>query len=492
MNAGYIYLSKAQRLNAVQRLTALWAFTESGLGGIMHALQIPFTGLLVGGMAVIMISLIADISGNNYKQVLKSALIVLIVKAMVSPYTPFPAYIAVAFQAALGYGLFSLLKVNFLSIVLLSTIAMLESAIQKSLILTLFFGESLWKAMDSMMAFLANQFGSNMSHGSYWIVGIYLLIYLAGGFFIAWLAFCTIKSFKTKNSNFILNAATETNIDFVKAMVSPYTPFPAYLAVSFQAALGYGLFSLLKMNFLSIVLLSTIAMLESAIQKSLMLTLFFGESLWKAMDSMMAFLANQFGSNISHGSYWIVGIYLLIYLAGGFFIAWLAFCTIKSFKTKNSNFILHAAAETNIDFVKAKKSSGKNNFKKLWILILFMIVLSVLLFVFANDNKQGWLAVTKTITWTLSAILFWFMLIGPLFTKTIQKLLQKKESRYRDEVLKALSFLPVISMLTALAWQQSKLQRGFGRWHFFFAALIHATLTYSEPSSTEISTNKPL
>ena len=356
MNASYIYLSKAQRLNAVQRLTALWAFTESGLGGIMHALQIPFTGLLVGGMAVIMISLIADISGNNYKQVLKSALIVLIVKAMVSPYTPFPAYIAVAFQAALGYGLFSLLKVNFLSIVLLSTIAMLESAIQKSLILTLFFGESLWKAMDSMMAFLANQFGSNMSHGSYWIVGIYLLIYLAGGFFIAWLAFRTIKSFKTKNSNFILNAATETNIDFVKA----------------------------------------------------------------------------------------------------------------------------------------KKSSGKNNFKKLWILILFMIVLSVLLFVFANDNKQGWLAVAKTITWTLSAILFWFMLIGPLFTKTIQKLLQKKESRYRDEVLKALSFLPVISMLTALAWQQSKLQRGFGRWHFFFAALIHATLTYSEPSSTEISTNKPL
>ena len=59
-----IYL-KTQRLNAIQRLTALWAFTESGLGGIMHALQIPFTGLLVGGMAVIMISLIADTVVNT-------------------------------------------------------------------------------------------------------------------------------------------------------------------------------------------------------------------------------------------------------------------------------------------------------------------------------------------------------------------------------------------------------------------------------------------
>jgi branched-subunit amino acid ABC-type transport system permease component len=118
--------------------------------------------------------------------------------------------------------------------------------------------------------------------------------------------------------------------------------------------------------------------------------------------------------------------------------------------------------------------------------------LSVALFVFADDNKQGWLAVAKTISWTLSAILIWFMLIGPLFTKAIQRLLQKKESRYSDEVLKTLSFLPVLKQLTALAWQQSKIHRGFRRWYFFFAYLIHTTLTYSESASTEISFNDPV
>jgi hypothetical protein len=354
MIAGNTYLTKEQRANAVQRLTALWAFTESGLGGIMHALQIPFTGLLVGGMAVIMISLIADISEHNYKQVLKSALIVLIVKAMVSPHTPFPAYIAVAFQALLGYGLFSLLRVNFLSIVLLSTIAMIESAIQKLLILTLFFGQSLWKAMDEMIAILAKQFGSSVTNGSYWIVGIYLLIYLVGGFFIAWLAYRTIKSFDAEHPALVLETSSEIN---------------------------------------------------------------------------------------------------------------------------NSN-------------ITPKSSSGKNSYKKLWILIGVMITLSVALFVFADNNKQGWLAVAKTISRTLSAILLWYMLIGPLFTKAIQKLLHKKESRYSDEVLKTLSFLPVLRKLTTLAWQQSKLQQGFSRWYFFFAALIHATLTYSEPVITDI--NKPI
>ncbi len=345
MNIGYSNLSREQQQNAIQRLTALWAFTESGLGGIMHALQIPFTGLLVGGMAIIMISLIAAMSEHKFKMVLKSALIVLIVKAMVSPHTPFPAYIAVSFQAALGYALFSLLNVNFISILLLSTISMLESAIQKILILTLFFGQSIFKAMDSMIAFLAGQFGNMVSNGSYWIIGLYLLIYLTAGFFIAWLGYRTLKNFN-----------------------------PA--------------------------------------------------------DTIHA---------------------------------------------------LHTNSNISADPVQEKRYGSPKNYKKLWVLIVCMTGLSGVLFVFAADSKQSWLAAAKSISWTLSAILLWYMLIGPLFTKAIQKILQKKQSRYSDEVLKTLSFLPVLRQLTTRAWQQSKAYKGFGRWHFFLTALIHATLTYSEP-----------
>jgi len=224
-------------------------------------------------------------------------------------------------------------------------------------------------------------------------------------------------------------------------------------------------------------------MLESAIQKILVLTLFFGESIWKAMDSMIALLANQFGSIVAKGSYWIVGIYLLLYLAGGLFIALLAYRIIKSFKTENPDFILQVHADTAINKAGLKKSGQKNNFKKLWVLIGLMIGVSATLFVFADDNKTGWLAVAKSISWTLSAILIWFMLIGPLFTKAIQKVLQKKESRYSDEVLKTLSFLPVLRRITALAWQQSSVYRGLKRWSVFLGTLIHTTLTYSEQTA---------
>ena len=345
MNIAYKNLTADQRSIAVQRLTALWAFTESGLGGVMHALKIPFTGLLVGGMAVIMISMIAEISEHNYKQILKSALIVLIIKAMVSPYTPFTAYIAVAFQALSGYFLFSLMKVNFISILLLSTIAMLESAIQKLLILTLLFGESLWRATDNMIALLARQFGFTALHGSYWIITVYLFIYIAGGFLIAWLALRTIKNSYTDKAVLIATAGT-------------------------------------------------------------------------------------------------------------------------------------IAVDNN-----TKKTNGKNKFKKLWVLIGLISGLSFLLFLFAADNKQGWLAVVKTISWTLSVILIWYIVIGPLFTKAIQKFLQKKQSRYSNEVLQILSFIPVLHRITALAWQQSKLSRGLGRWSAFVTTLIHATLIYTEPSA---------
>lgn len=185
--------STEQRRIAVQRLTALWAFAESGLGGMLHALQVPITGFVIGGMAIILISLIAFFSENNYKAILKSLLIVLIIKALVSPHTPFPAYIAVGFQGLTGYFLFSLLRINLLSIFLLSVITMVESAVQKLLIVTLFYGESFWKAADSLVDLITSQFGISSVNGGQWIIAIYLLVYFVWGGCIAWMAYKTIK-----------------------------------------------------------------------------------------------------------------------------------------------------------------------------------------------------------------------------------------------------------------------------------------------------------
>lgn len=338
MNVTQPDLSVPQHSLAIQRLTALWAFAESGLGGVLHAFQIPFTGLVIGGFAVIIITLIAKFSDHHYQQILKSFLIVLIVKAMVSPHTPVPAYLAISFQAIMGYGLFSLFKVNFLSIFLLSILAMMESAIQKLLILTFFFGQSLWKAADGLADFITQQLGLQQWNGSYWLIVLYLLIYFIGGIATAWIAYKTIRQLS-------------------------FTPE-----------------------------LPEISLL-----------------------------------------------------------------------------VINDANENN-----------KTSKTKFWAGILLMLIISALLFFFSPENSSGWIAVIKTISWTISAILIWYLILAPLLTRFIINLLKKKESRYQKEVTETMSVFPYIKKLSILAWQQSRKYRGLKRITLFLSLLLHWALTYSD------------
>lgn len=336
-------LTSHQRNHGIMRLTALWAFTESGVGGIMHALQIPFTGLFVGGMAVLMICLIAQFSNHRYKLILKSALIVLIIKAMASPFTPLTAYLAVSFQAALAYAVISIAGINFISVLLISVVAMFESALQKLLVLTTFFGQSFWKATDNMIAFAGTQTGYHIANGSYWVMGIYLAIYLAGGIVIAWISYKIIRNVKLLES---LSTAAK------QVPVLPVTP---------------------------------------------------------------------------------------VY-------------------TSNSN---------------------QKRQRKILAFTIVMVAVSLVLFIFSADKKSGWLEVIKAISWTIAALLAWFVLIGPLLTTLLQQLLKRKQSRYQDEVLQTIALFPMLKALTISSWQSSHTAQGFKRWHLFLSSLIYSTLTYS-------------
>jgi len=54
-----------QQKDKVRQLTILWALSESALGGLMHALKVPFTGFFVGGFAVLLLILISWYSDSR-------------------------------------------------------------------------------------------------------------------------------------------------------------------------------------------------------------------------------------------------------------------------------------------------------------------------------------------------------------------------------------------------------------------------------------------
>lgn len=170
---------------AVNRLTALWALNESGLGGVLHAAKFPFTGIFVGGFAVILISLIARYSNYSFKSILKATATVLMIKAAVSPHSPFPAYLAVSFQGILGAAMFSLSRNFTLTPVLFGSFALLESAIQKILLTVLFFGMSFWKSLDNFVVDTLMIFHLPVGFSfSEWIAIGYVVFYFIIGLFI--------------------------------------------------------------------------------------------------------------------------------------------------------------------------------------------------------------------------------------------------------------------------------------------------------------------
>lgn len=169
------------------RLTALWALSEAGLGGIMHFFRTPFTGLVVGGVAVILILLIGHLAEQKTASILRALFIVLLIKGLVSPHSPPTAYLAVSFQGLCAVGLFAVFRSPTVVGLLLGGLALLESAVQKILMLTLFFGNSLWEAIDAFSLQLFEQFGwVGLSNTSLWLIAAYTGGYLIAGLAIGW------------------------------------------------------------------------------------------------------------------------------------------------------------------------------------------------------------------------------------------------------------------------------------------------------------------
>ncbi len=167
------------------KLTALWALSESGLGGFMHALKIPFTGFFLGGFAIVIISLIAHHTQHKSKSILQATLLVVLVKALVSPHSPPMAHIAVAFQGLSGLTMFKLIPNTRLATALFGLIALMESAIQKFLVMTLIFGQSLWEALDLFVKAILKDFSfmTNFSF-SFWLITLYTCVYSIWGLIV--------------------------------------------------------------------------------------------------------------------------------------------------------------------------------------------------------------------------------------------------------------------------------------------------------------------
>ena len=180
------------------RLIALWVVCEAFAGGIMHAAKIPFTGMIVSSLAVTCIILIAYyVPGKT--NIIRATVTVAVFKLMLSPHSPPTAYIAVFFQGCLGYLLFCGRRHFTLSAIILSVLALVESAIQRLLVLVILYGNTFWHAVD---IYIKKLLGGENRNYSFMIASGYVFLHAAAGIFVGIYAARLVKrSDKSRSQN---------------------------------------------------------------------------------------------------------------------------------------------------------------------------------------------------------------------------------------------------------------------------------------------------
>jgi uncharacterized membrane protein len=182
--------------------------TESGLGGILHAFKSPFTGLMVGSIAMLIITLICYYADNVWTTIIKSLIIVLIVKMLVSPHSMISAYFAVSFQALLAGVLYHYIGIQKWTIIMLTTLGLVESAMQKIISLTILYGKSIWEAIDALGQWISKNLGYLIPFdSSNAAITTYISMYTVAGIILGFRIHTLIKKIEksTNNNEYIID-----------------------------------------------------------------------------------------------------------------------------------------------------------------------------------------------------------------------------------------------------------------------------------------------
>lgn len=194
------------------KLTGLWSLSETFFGGILHAIKIPFKGIYLSNAAVLIISFLAKYSSGN-NSIIKSTIIVNIIKAAGSPHTPVQAYLSVFLQGILGSVFYRNKNINFIKIFIFSMSVAIITGFHKVIVLTILFGESLWISLNELFSHALKTLNINSSeiNFSLWIIILYASIHIIFGIISAFIVNNLLGKISKENipSNLILNKTSD-------------------------------------------------------------------------------------------------------------------------------------------------------------------------------------------------------------------------------------------------------------------------------------------
>jgi len=167
--------------NRFYRITALWVISETFVGGVLHAVRMPLTGIVLAGLAVFWMCLLRHQTGRA-ESILRALVLVMIFKMLLSPHAPLGAFLSVGLQGLAGYLVFRFVPGFRVGAYALALFAYVQSALMRVVTLTVIFGMGFWEAVDVFVAQILAPTG--VEPGVSWagvLVAAYLALYVGGG-----------------------------------------------------------------------------------------------------------------------------------------------------------------------------------------------------------------------------------------------------------------------------------------------------------------------
>jgi hypothetical protein len=260
---------------------------------------------------------------------------------------------------------------------------------------------------------------------------------------------------------------------FFKLMIAPHSPVTAYFAIFFQATVGQILFYFLKSYELSCLILAVVALIESSMQRVIVLVIIYGNGFLKAFNSFVHNLLKT--ENINNYALWLILLYFTLHAIAGVAVGFLAIRMIRLIRASPEERKKYELPEEYFDSdnIATPKKSSRASFR----ILLFVIWIILLLLYFQSIFKIGnpilpSSSLLHIIIRSTLIILSWFFIVAPLIKLWLKKKMEKQKGRLSTEIERVMQLLPSTEKVVRGSWKYSEKEKGFKRLKLFWKVLL--------------------
>lgn len=265
-------------------------------------------------------------------------------------------------------------------------------------------------------------------------------------------------------------------------MLTPQATPTAYIAVFFQGLLGEALFWNRKYFRVACLVLALLALLESALQRILVLTLVYGNDIWSVINKFIQKLTGT--EAVTNYSYWIIAAYFLLHFITALLVGWwigLLPEKLTGLSNEMKKYLIEPEERDRIPITKSKRKR-----KSRWLLIFIFVALLLLyvqsFFKIGNpiipENQ-----ILRIIIRSVLIILTWYFLISPVIKKWLHQWLRKKKQQSALQVQQVVNMLPAMQNMIVKSWALSSERKRGKRLFLFFRILLANTFNHTQPSA---------